>query len=572
MISSVSSRAGTPCRRRASLDGVEQPQVADVLGRQVDGDADVVGTADSRRQIAASAQAFSMTQLPISTMRPERSATGRNSRGASRPRVGVVPADEGLHRVQPAGLGGHLGQVVQHQLVAGDGAAEAGLDVEAGRGGLATLGAEDARAGRSRVTGLEQGRARVAYQLGHGAVGVGADGDADARDDADLGVRVADRRGDGLAQLEREQLGRDLGRRLLAHHDELVAAEPGDGVGDPAASRMRAGERSQDDVTGSVAVGVVDDREAVDVDDQDREPGGLAGGEPGQRALDPVVEERAVGQAGQRVVHGRVVEGLVGADEGGDVVVDDEGAAGGQPAQPHRVGGAFALDGAGHVVRGDLAVEDAAQAGQRLAGPALVAPRGQDRGIAGADACSDRTGCGTGEVAGDRVGPAPVGGDHGPGPVEHGDRLAQRVEHPTLGRVADGEGVDGPLALDRVADRAAQQLAVELAEQDVVLGALVHREDAEALVVVVVDDDDDGDRGDEVRRARTCSRAPESPADERDERAHGQLAGERRIGAVSDLQHAKAFRRPASAARTRSAETPPSTSSSMGAANVDGTA
>ena len=125
---------------------------------------------------------------------------------------------------------------------------------------------------------------------------------------------------------------------------------------------------------------------------------------------------------------------------------------------------------------------------------ALVAPGGEDRGVAGADAGADRAGSGTGEVAGYRVGPPPVGRDDGAGPVEHGDGLAQCVQDAALRGVAGRQRVDRTLALHGVPDGTAQDLGGQLGEQRVVLGALVHGEDADALVLVVVDEDHDGQR------------------------------------------------------------------------------
>ena len=398
-------------------------------------------------------------------------------------------------------------------------------------------------------------------------MGAVADGDADAGDHVDLGVGVADRLGHRLAKLEREHLGRGLGRRLLAHHHELVAAEAGNRVGDACGLAEPGGQGGEHHVTGGVAVGVVDDGEAVDVDDQDGEPGRLAAGDAGQRTLDPVVEQRPVGQAGQGVVHGGVAERLVRPYQRGDVVVDHEGAARGQTTQAYGVGGALALDGARHVVRGDLAVHDPAQPDQGLAGPGVVAPGGEDRGVARADAGSDRAGSGTGEVAGDRVGPSAVGRDDGAGPVEHGDGLAEGVEDAALHRVAAGQGVDGALAFHGVADGASQDLAREVAEQRVVLGAFLHREDAEALVMVVVDHDQD-------RYGRGRTRAGRVPAPERWHRrgagsaAHTSAA--RRPSDASSTASTCRRRNPSGASckasRTTSAEAPPSTSSSVGAA------
>ena len=132
-------------------------------------------------------------------------------------------------------------------------------------------------------------------------------------------------RWNGAAQRARDALGHpDARRRRRAtsfeQDGELVAAEPGDGV----ARAQRRDERpaicDQQLVAGQVAEAVVDDLEAVEVEEED-------GGQPlrlAARALDrlpqPVHEQRAVGQAGERVVEGVVEELLLGLLAVGDVV------------------------------------------------------------------------------------------------------------------------------------------------------------------------------------------------------------------------------------------------------------
>ena len=59
-----------------------------------------------------------------------------------------------------------------------------------------------------------------------------------------------------------------------------------------------------------VAEAVVDQLEVVEIEEQDRAQRLLAP-EAGQRVLEPVDEQHPVGQAGQRVVHGPVADGVL---------------------------------------------------------------------------------------------------------------------------------------------------------------------------------------------------------------------------------------------------------------------
>ena len=100
----------------------------------------------------------------------------------------------------------------------------------------------------------------------------------------------------------------------LEQHGELVAAHARDGV-----ARAQRGVEPQRDglqqpVAGLVAERVVDDLEAVEVEEQHGGAGvRLAAARAAQGLLEPVDEERAVGEAGQRVVQRVVLQALDGA-------------------------------------------------------------------------------------------------------------------------------------------------------------------------------------------------------------------------------------------------------------------
>ena len=94
---------------------------------------------------------------------------------------------------------------------------------------------------------------------------------------------------------------------VLAQHDELVAAEAGNGVAGPQRSGQSRRQRNEELVAGLVAADVIDQLEVVEVHEQHRELGARAPG-PGQRVLEAVQEQRPVGQPGERIVVGLVGE------------------------------------------------------------------------------------------------------------------------------------------------------------------------------------------------------------------------------------------------------------------------
>ena len=112
-----------------------------------------------------------------------------------------------------------------------------------------------------------------------------------------------------LGQLDRLALVAEV----FAQHDELVAAEAGDGVLAADARAESPAHRGQELVAGLVAEPVVHQLEAVEVDEEHRDHGVVvAVGEAGERVLEPVLHEGAVGQPGERVVQREVSE-LLGA-------------------------------------------------------------------------------------------------------------------------------------------------------------------------------------------------------------------------------------------------------------------
>ena len=157
--------------------------------------------------------------------------------------------------------------------------------------------------------------------------------------------RLVDRLRDALGDPDR--LVRAV--ELLAHDEELVAAQPRDGVGRAHRVVQPRRERDQQVVARLVAQRVVDELELVEVGEQHGDRAAVAPA-AGERALEAVERERAVRQPGERVVHRPVADLLVDAvavDRAGDDVrhgAQEVGLVGGEPARRARVRAEHAPD------------------------------------------------------------------------------------------------------------------------------------------------------------------------------------------------------------------------------------
>ncbi|MNL16618.1 hypothetical protein D3C87_1376700 [compost metagenome] len=219
----------------------------------------------------------------------------------------MSPADEGLRPHHPPGAQVHLGLVVQQELAAVQGLVELAFEREPLHGGLAH--------------GLLVAHGKVAVLLGpvHGGLGVaverhrlvavrGKDGVADARRDEELVALDLK----GLAKGRHEitcQAHRLLGPRKPGPDDgERVAPDPGDVVGGAEGPQEALGDLADQQVAGAVAEGVVDDLEAIEIQQQQAGlvPGALG---LGQDLAQPVLEEAAVRKAGQGVGARQALEG-----------------------------------------------------------------------------------------------------------------------------------------------------------------------------------------------------------------------------------------------------------------------
>ena len=136
------------------------------------------------------------------------------------------------------------------------------------------------------------------------------DRDADAGADVELGVRDRSAGSRATSRIRSATRVAAAGScELVEQHGELVAAEPRDRVGGPQDAADAAADLDEHLVPVAVAEAVVDPLEAVDVDEQDADRRAVARAAAArQRVRDAVEQQRAVGQAGERVVEGAVAE------------------------------------------------------------------------------------------------------------------------------------------------------------------------------------------------------------------------------------------------------------------------
>jgi hypothetical protein len=96
---------------------------------------------------------------------------------------------------------------------------------------------------------------------------------------------------------------------VFGEEHELVARHPCQGVARPDDAAQPLGHGEQEPVPGVVAVGVVDELEAVEVGEEHRghgvRPPGALGG-----VLQPLLQQRPVREPGERVVHRPVLVSL----------------------------------------------------------------------------------------------------------------------------------------------------------------------------------------------------------------------------------------------------------------------
>ena len=363
----------------------------------------------------------------------------------------MVPAQEGLDRTDPPGMGKFDRLVHEVQFAAREGTLQLGRQLHPlARGGahllavqLAAPAAALLRLVHRRVGGVKEGDRGV----GGGTAGeqvVGGERNADARASLDLDPLQHDLPGDGGAHALRDVECHVLVEDALAQHHELVPRDACDGVARPGGRRETPRDGHDQLVAHGVADGVVHVLQLVEVDEENRDV--RAGRSRTLEGLGGLAQEQhPVRKSGERVVGGQAVEFGAGLALLGDVPRDRG------PVVHRSVALAHDLDDDGEGARqavgrteGDLtlpAVRGRCAGLQHEPGE-LVAHRlhvRARRDVVGHGARGVDAEQGTGGVVRERERPDPVEHDHRvAGHVQQADQLVRQ------GRLFDhGRDVDG---------------------------------------------------------------------------------------------------------------------------------
>ena len=184
----------------------------------------------------------------------------------------------------------------------GERAAKVAGELQALAGPRVHGGLVDRRALLALVLGRVHRQVGVADQLLRAHLPV-AEGDADAGVHEDVVSVQVERKFLAFVDAVGHFLGREGGIGALNQHHELVSAEAGSGVGAAHALGQAQRELAQHLVAGRMAERVVDGLEVVEVDEEDRHLV-LVAAQALERVRHAILEQQAVGQAGQRVVEG----------------------------------------------------------------------------------------------------------------------------------------------------------------------------------------------------------------------------------------------------------------------------
>ena len=298
---------------------------------------------NSRCQVAAVRQAVCSTQRPMPAMAPVSSARGTKRSGARMPRRACSQRTSASKPCDPAAGQVDDRLVGQVQLAPVGGTPQVVLQVQPFQ--------------RRRPHGrVEQRPASPPGRLGlvHGDVGVAEQGrwassSGSATATPMLAPTTSERPATdtGAASAASTRSAMALASAVMSatsspagdQHGELVSAQAGHGVGRADRGPHPGGDDAQQVVAGLVAQRVVHALEPVEVDEQDGgDEAGVAPG-PMDRLGHPVPEADPVGQAGQCIVEGLVLDGGLGLLAVGHVVhVDDHPAHGRIVEQVHEAG------------------------------------------------------------------------------------------------------------------------------------------------------------------------------------------------------------------------------------------
>ena len=231
----------------------------------------------------------------------------------------MAPAHQGFGPDHLAGAQVHLRLVAEHQFVVADGAAQACLQHQVLVHDLVQLRRIELGIVLAQGLGVVHGGIGGAHHAVDAVAVEREQADADAGAGHDFAAGHVDRRAHAAADAL-DQVGHTLGAGLVVDHQhELVAADARDRVVFAHVRFQAAGNFLQHHVAGFVAEVVVDVLEVVEVEKGQRTQHPIF-----QRMVDRllqlVLQQGAVGQAGERVVVRQVVQAALVIARFGDVV------------------------------------------------------------------------------------------------------------------------------------------------------------------------------------------------------------------------------------------------------------
>ncbi len=248
----------------------------------------------------------------------------------------MIPAEQSLEAGDLVALQIHHRLVVKLEFAGRQRLAQVLLHDAAGLHLLVHRGLEETERAAAVALGAVQRKVGVSEQLVGSIAVARADGNADAGADHRLLAVDVIGLADPCDDLLRER-GRVSGiRDRSLDDDEFVAAHPGDGVGLAHQCAQAIGDDLEQLVAGGMTEGVVHRLELIEVEVMHGHH--LLAVEVGEGLLEPFVQQHAVGEIGQRIVVGHVLDLDLGLALLGDVFMGGDPAEIGHRAMPDLVG------------------------------------------------------------------------------------------------------------------------------------------------------------------------------------------------------------------------------------------
>ncbi len=216
----------------------------------------------------------------------------------------VAPAYQSLQPAEPAVLV-HLGLIIEEQLVIAQRLLQLVAQGYPGGQLLVQIAGKDHIGIATLLLGLVHRHVRLLQHPRRRIQILGQEADADTGGDIQLVAADPVRLADLVENAISNQLGLPFGFQVGQQQDEFIAAETRQGIGGADRAVEAPGHIDQNLITDTVPEGIVDGLETIQVDEHDCQ---LLAAAPGQLDIvfQAVLQQGAVGQAGERVVGGLV--------------------------------------------------------------------------------------------------------------------------------------------------------------------------------------------------------------------------------------------------------------------------